>query len=152
LANSLNNYRVHFIILNTHTKKKIYENVSLEARRGKDNLEGGDMQPTSKPKQSRFGITSVVLCAVALVAYYAIFWGSLYLSDGSLIGVIFEKPNLILVTVVFSGFTLGLGILGLFEKDHNRLFAIIGIVVSSLFLIAEVFGYFLIKLMLSVPW
>jgi hypothetical protein len=121
-------------------------------RAGNAHREEVDMEQKTKQKPSRFGVTSIILCAIGLVTYYAIFWGSFYFGDGSFIGIIFEHPNLILLTCLFSALTLGLGILGLFEKDRNRLFAIIGIVASTIFLFAEVFGYCLIKLMLSVPW
>jgi hypothetical protein len=121
---------------------------------GDGNAHREEVDTEQKPKQkpSRFGITSIILCAIGLVTYYALFWGSFYFGGGSLIGIIFEHPTLILLTCLFSVVTLGLGILGLFEKDRNRLFASIGIVASMLLLFAEVFGYCLIKLMLSVPW
>jgi hypothetical protein len=101
------------------------------------------MEGKSEPKQSRFGIASVILSIVIFILANLVFLIYLrFVGDPSL--QLFVNI-LCLITVILPVFSLLLGIVGILEKNRNKFFAYLGIGFSILFIIIEIFGYFAFK-------
>lgn len=95
-------------------------------------------------QQSRFGIASVFLSLLILIFTILVFL--IYISGINirLFEIIrnVQIETMCFSTMVLSGIAFGLGIIGLFEKNRYKIFAIIGIGYSILFILIEILLYF----------
>ena len=98
-----------------------------------------------KQKQSRFGIVSVFLSLLTPLLSYLIYIIYIsYINNSLFVTYKYmpQFPTICFSTLIISGFALGLGILGLVEKNRNKFFVYLGIVISILCIIIEISTYF----------
>lgn len=104
-------------------------------------------------KQSRFGIASIILCLLVLIFIFvgvlvnltlsSFIHGKYHLFD--LFRDLFTFPVACFSAITLSVLALGSGIAGLLEKNRNKFLAILGIVISILFLPMEIFAYYMLE-------
>jgi len=100
------------------------------------------MEGKNKPKQSRLGIVSVILSLLFPILYYLAI--QIYISYKNISSyelIIFQYPT-VCFPIIISVIALILGVIGLVEKNKNRFYAILGIVISMLFITAEMYIIF----------
>jgi hypothetical protein len=83
-------------------------------------------------KDSRFGIASIIIFFIfCVLAYIRLLLSSLFMNEGLRD---FITGTSVILLVIGAATGLIIGVIGVFQKNRNKLFSIIGIVLNTLFL------------------
>ena len=123
-------------------------------------IENSDLKSVYVHESSKLGLISLVLSFIAwlpiLVGIYLIFVEFFFLADEIVIDLDSAAPeimNFLVISYVLSIlFAIALGIGALFQKNKDKTFALLGILLASpIFILVSIISIFIVLMELNMP-